>query len=191
MPSGELLVQSINNEIVYSVELNHDIPKCTCPDWNRNHLPCKHVISILHHFPVYIWEFLSPVYTYCPQVNLYKDIIHISDVPKNPSVHQLRVTEHCVGDTSELVGPPQITRVTRVSNRRPQCIQLFKDISSTLCRVTDQTSLEPVVQKLREVSNVLPDLVPRETDPPVRRVQKNYRQCSRQYRQFPSRTKRH
>lgn len=190
MPSGEFRVPSTNDEIEYCVKLDNDIPKCTCPDWNRYHLPCKHMISIFHHFPGYSWEFLSTVYTDCPHFNLDKDIIRISDVPKNPSVQQLRETEQCVRDISEPVGPPQLPRVTCAANKRIQCIQLVKDISSSLYHITDQTSLEPVLQKLREVSNGLQDLVPKENGLPLRLAQKKSRQGSRQYRQLPSRRKR-
>ena len=37
-------------------------PSCTCPDWIRYHIPCKHMFAVFHSIDGYSWENLPALY---------------------------------------------------------------------------------------------------------------------------------
>ena len=41
---------------------NKDMPSCTCKDWQRFHLPCKHFFAIFQHRANWQWEQLPQPY---------------------------------------------------------------------------------------------------------------------------------
>lgn len=63
LPNGEFCVPRSNGENFYLLDLERRMPSCSCLDWSKYHLPCKHMLSIFFHFPGHSWEFLHPDYT--------------------------------------------------------------------------------------------------------------------------------
>ena len=57
---GYFTVNSESHETGYTIYLgsNEEDPSCTCPDWKSNHLPCKHLCTILRCVPGISWESL-------------------------------------------------------------------------------------------------------------------------------------
>ena len=38
------------------------MPKCTCPDWDKFHMPCKHFFAIFRHRPDWSWSKLPKAF---------------------------------------------------------------------------------------------------------------------------------
>ena len=39
--------------------VNFRIPECTCKDWARHHIPCKHFFAVFEQCPGWSWQKLS------------------------------------------------------------------------------------------------------------------------------------
>ena len=59
----------------------HGEPSCTCKDWVKYHIPCKHFFGVFRLFPQWSWEALPQSYQQSPYLNL--DDQAISDYIKN------------------------------------------------------------------------------------------------------------
>ena len=46
------------------------MPSCTCMDWQRCHIPCKHFFVVFHHRPNWQWECLSAAYLQGPYLSM-------------------------------------------------------------------------------------------------------------------------
>jgi hypothetical protein len=53
-PSGK------QHKVQFRTEKN--TPQCTCKDWIRWHIPCKHFFAVFTHFPEWGWASLPKVY---------------------------------------------------------------------------------------------------------------------------------
>ena len=42
--------------------LNFQKPECTCKDWARHQIPCKHFFAVFQHFPNWNWSRLPQCY---------------------------------------------------------------------------------------------------------------------------------
>ena len=106
---GVFHVTSASNvDKTYTVRLastNSDTaPWCDCNDWARFHLPCKHILSIFHHFSNWSWSALPSEYTSFPHFSLDPDLLELvsrtlrttlpcttspqhADSPSTPCVH--------------------------------------------------------------------------------------------------------
>ncbi|XP_035699646.1 uncharacterized protein LOC118432224 [Branchiostoma floridae] len=62
---GHFTVKSSSRQNTHhttSFGINNSIPSCTCKDWQRFKLPCKHFCAVFHHVPGWGWHSLSPMY---------------------------------------------------------------------------------------------------------------------------------
>ena len=68
---GTFLVTSHRQDTTYTVVChgNH-APSCSCQDWCRHHLPCKHMLAVFMYKPAYGWESLPTEYTCLPIFHL-------------------------------------------------------------------------------------------------------------------------
>ena len=51
-------------------------PSCTCKDWIRYHIPCKHFFSIFTHRPLWQWDKLPQSYLQSAYLSSDTDAIH-------------------------------------------------------------------------------------------------------------------
>lgn len=61
--SSQFTVKSASGK-EHTVKFKNDenIPVCTCKDWTRWHIPCKHFFAIFNHFPSWGWTSLPKKY---------------------------------------------------------------------------------------------------------------------------------
>ena len=50
-------------------------PSCTCKEWHRTHLPCKHMFAIFRHKPDWGFDNLNKAYRTSPFFTLDEDLI--------------------------------------------------------------------------------------------------------------------
>jgi len=60
-------------------------PACTCKDWVKYHIPCKHFVGVFRLFPQWGWEMLPQSYQQSPYLNV--DDQAISDYVKDEPQH--------------------------------------------------------------------------------------------------------
>lgn len=56
----------------YTVSLTSPVPHCTCFDWDKNYLPCKHMIAVLQ---LYGWNLLPTEYSQFPIFTLDYEVL--------------------------------------------------------------------------------------------------------------------
>ena len=79
--SGKFEVQGNMKAHVVDFGLLSGEPSCTCKDWVKYHIPCKHFFGVFRLFPQWGWEALPQSYQQSPYLNL--DDQAISDYIKN------------------------------------------------------------------------------------------------------------
>ena len=50
-------------------------PSCTCKDWIRFNIPCKHFFAIFEHQPEWCWDSLPDAYLQSPHLNCDKQAL--------------------------------------------------------------------------------------------------------------------
>ena len=64
--TGVFSVMSETHDQFYSVHFesskDNSIPSCECMDWQRNYLPCKHMLAIMQSNNEWGWDNLPVVY---------------------------------------------------------------------------------------------------------------------------------
>ena len=73
---GLFTVQSMSST-VHSVDfgLSTGNPSCTCKDWIRFNIPCKHFFAIFEHQAKWCWDSLPDVYLQSPHLNCDKQAL--------------------------------------------------------------------------------------------------------------------
>ena len=61
--SGQFRIKSASGK-QHTVKFVSDdnMPQCTCKDWTRWHIPCKHFFAVFHYFPNWGWASLPKEY---------------------------------------------------------------------------------------------------------------------------------
>ena len=57
---GIFEVHKAGTEKKYAVRFEK--PECTCKDWARHRIPCKHLFAVFQHFPEWNWLRLPQSY---------------------------------------------------------------------------------------------------------------------------------
>ena len=62
-------------------------PACTCKDWVKYHIPCKHLFGVFRLFPQWGWEMLPQSYQQSPYLNVDDQAIsdYVRDEPQHYS----------------------------------------------------------------------------------------------------------
>lgn len=156
--TGVFSVISETNEQLYNVHFesskDKNIPSCECMDWQRNYLPCKHMLAIIQSSSEWGWGNLPVEYRESPYLTLDSDIIfkpvnHIEDeiqdqsmdnsYPPTPCLHEAEPGPEMHGNstvTAELPKPvfPKRTSVTR-------CCDLLSSIKNLVHECTSVPAL--------------------------------------------------
>ena len=48
--------------VKFGIDTPDEMPSCTCRDWQRHHIPCKHFFAVFHHRSDWPWERLPSTY---------------------------------------------------------------------------------------------------------------------------------
>ena len=68
-------VLSVDSGNKYAVTITDEQPTCSCVDYSRNHLPCKHMLAVFSEVPGCSWNDLPEGYRNSPCFNLDTDIL--------------------------------------------------------------------------------------------------------------------
>ena len=75
--NGTFLVPSVASSGTYAVQLQSSsgVPSCTCPDWLKYRLPCKHMLAVFSTYPAWGWDSLPAAYRNFPHFSLDPSIL--------------------------------------------------------------------------------------------------------------------
>lgn len=160
-----------NYHVYFRAPQDKEIPSCECLDWQRNYLPCKHLLAIIQDkkYDTWGWETLPTPYKESPFLNLdteilFKPVDHIlhevddtqqsCDAQQGFRDHEKETGEVTVTQTTtaELPKPvfPKRTTVTR-------CCDLLSRIKNLVYECTNSTSLanleKNLLSALQELEN--------------------------------------
>lgn len=85
LADGIFEVKSLSIKAVYHmVDFGQkSFPSCTCEDWKRLHLPCKHFCAVFKYFPGWQWTHLRENYKHAPYFQLFS-IFRSESLPARP-----------------------------------------------------------------------------------------------------------
>ena len=160
------LVSSLSGK-TYKVEYEHNIPCCSCPDFEKSHWPCKHILSVFEHYPQHGWDSLNALYTSQPCFNVDIDIITYQNMEQSPLV----VDTSCLNEKDE-----KKKTVTELEERtigdavslRKACIEVLKNVQESLYATEDVDVLRNVKEHLDELDLLLNKEVPKLCGLPIR-----------------------
>jgi len=99
----------------YAVSLDEETPSCECADWQRNCMPCKHMMAVFHHFPSCGWNTLSPEYTNFPAFIVDEDVVGIGNTATKEHAMQTEEYSRDVEPSSSDSGTSVHANVTLAS----------------------------------------------------------------------------
>lgn len=87
------------HRIDFGISTLEQMPSCTCKDWLRHHIPCKHFFAIFTHIPAWQWNNLPHTYLQSAYLSTDTQALHdyfqlsadssaelsISDADEHPS----------------------------------------------------------------------------------------------------------
>ncbi len=160
---------------LYSVTFHGDMPNCTCQDWARTHMPCKHILAIFVHLPSkYSWATLPEVYRNCPHFCVDEDFIqhHIgmpstdSASPQEDAEAQTDVKKSDESNnkkSSETRSVPGCTGTSSGAQTALQLRDILKEIGRISYLVTDDSALFELKEKAMDLMGVAREMAPKQS----------------------------
>ena len=145
-------------------------PSCQCPDWRRNHLPCKHLLAVCKAHPSLSWDSIPG--SYRDSVLFTLDLAHdIEDPPDdNPPDVPWTAGSPLTADSS----CDDATKDTNTNTDYKDAANIMSRARDTLTRVHDMTYLrfnkevaEEVATSLAAVEVILTTKCERSDDVPI------------------------
>ncbi|XP_075070539.1 uncharacterized protein LOC142159545 [Mixophyes fleayi] len=141
--SGIFKVNSeYDKEKYYTVNLGAECPECTCEDWIKFLLPCKHMCCIFQFVEGWGWEKINPSYSnnalFILDTDCFSDhTVRGGDEAEYPSegiMHTMSPLE----DLQHFEPRRRTKRTTLIIN----CVQTLKNITDTVYLLKEETYLE-------------------------------------------------
>jgi hypothetical protein len=169
----------------YSVDYEHNIPCCSCPDFVKHHWPCKHILAVFEHFPDYGWDALNSIYTSQPCFNIDADIEKTVSSDAFHVGEKLQDGDMCTQENSPVIDTntcakmdepddPISKKTTDAVSVRKTCVELLKNIQNNLYASDNVAVLLEVERKLFETDTFLDDNCPKICGIPTRRKTKTF-----------------
>ena len=145
----EVKSSKANNEW-YEVWFGDDcsLPWCTCHDWQKNLMPCKHMISIINNVEDITWESFSSLYKASPFFQLDMEVIGL------PAAHALKDNSDSNETNENNDANDNFDELPKqVNGKRTKasaCRELLQQIKSLTYLVSDNASLVELESQLCE-----------------------------------------
>lgn len=146
----------------------HDAtPSCTCKEWQRTHLPCKHMFAIFRHKPDWGFENLSEAYRTSPFFTLDEDLIFPNNNNNTQPVIEFTKEERMAADSEEIDNLMNIDKGNRPLPSRfkktvaAQCRELMNQAKSLTYIVDDTDILVQVRKSLKNCVKIMENSAPK------------------------------
>ena len=118
------------HRIDFCVSTSEEMPSCTCKDWLRHHIPCKHFFAIFTHQPAWQWNNLPQTYLQSAYLSTDTQALHDYFQPPTDNLADPSIT-----DTEEHPSPESNSTATSLpkpvsihQNVLIQCMYMLKCI---------------------------------------------------------------
>jgi hypothetical protein len=153
----DFFVKSPESGVEYRLHFGDvGMPLCSCPDWEKSHWPCKHMLAVVTHYPGQGWDFWPQEYTSSPYFCLDLDVTR-DGVPSPQDISS-------VSNTRVPVSPSQ----PPTHDTRQECFDLMKSINSGLYGITAGESLVIIHDELTVLDTLVSSHQDRVNGLPVR-----------------------
>lgn len=160
-------VHSVDSNNVYKVMITNTEPTCTCEDYARHHLPCKHMLAVIMSVPHCSWDTLPNGYKTCPHFSLDQNIIQqciqsIPDCQSNPATVQSENPDRDIQLTSKEESPLKSSQTPIEETKALDPIHVIlqsalgglNDIKSNMYLINDTLDLQEIYEKILELKSL-------------------------------------
>ncbi|XP_019639650.1 PREDICTED: uncharacterized protein LOC109481516 [Branchiostoma belcheri] len=154
------------------------MPSCTCKDWMRHKLPCKHMCAVFHHVPGCGWHSLARCYKDNPIFSLDEECLAQTrteysegnssesitvpmDVPLSCGLPELPCDEELCSASL----PPR-KRQNKTKLRR-ECASILREVTDLTYHLQDETYLEHLKEQLTNIKDDMRQHVPHDDTLPL------------------------
>ena len=81
------------NRVHFGTSTSEQMPSCTCKDWLRYHIPCKHFFAIFTHRSAWQWDSLPPTYLQSAYLSTDTQALHDYFQPSNSDSADPSITD--------------------------------------------------------------------------------------------------
>ncbi|XP_033969877.1 uncharacterized protein LOC117480070 isoform X1 [Trematomus bernacchii] len=130
------------------------MPSCTCKDWAKHKLPCKHFCAVFNHVHEWGWEKLASNYRDNPLFSLDNACLGQTSCERDDSGRS-DITDHTYTPVSvEMQSPcnalPERKRPRKVKQRR-ECASLLREITDLTYHLQDEDYLKTLTDQMTEI----------------------------------------
>ena len=172
---NKFAVPSETNDMKYSIYLgdDHTLPSCTCFDWKKHLIPCKHMMGVFKHSAGISWLSLGKDYRESVFFKIDYEVLGLEDETvdktfkeiekvneKNPSNKPLQEPPHPTLPEDNLVFSELPKRVSSTKTKASHCREILHQIKSLTFVVDDMDALEQLGEELRSSFEKLKQAAP-------------------------------
>lgn len=167
MDTGIFLVKSESiPEKSYHVNVGSDCPSCTCEDWYKLLLPCKHMCVILRCITAWKWENLHPSYAKNPLFVLDTEC-YFSTTEGAQTEQNLTIQDNLVVSPTEKPSPLPPRRRTELTQMIRRCVQILKKTTDCMYLITDKNLVSELISDCTKIYEKALSSVPKEHGIPI------------------------
>ncbi|KAI8488947.1 hypothetical protein Bbelb_334650 [Branchiostoma belcheri] len=171
----------------FETSSTNNMPSCTCRDWAKHKMPCKHFCAIFTLEEGWTWDKLSPAYRDNPLFSL-DDIFLASSSYTSSSCDD----DSWMEDTTPTVeldlpalspSPPvysdlPVKRKSRLNKLRRECASLLHEMTNVTYNLQDEVYLTAVKDELTTMYEEMLGRAPHDNTIPLRSPQKRKREAA-------------
>lgn len=139
------------------------MPSCTCEDWQKNLLLCKHFCAVFNLVPGCSWDSLCVTYRENPLFMLDEVCLGHSDTS---------VTLYAGGLIEPSSGSADLTSARAKARKRQRCGRLIKELADRVRHLQDESYMDGVIKTLKDLLEDVKKHTPPDAllnTPPVKR----------------------
>ena len=128
------------------------MPKCTCTDFTRTGLPCKHFFAVFEHSQDWKWDALPERYRENPHVSLDNAIVF-----GNADYDEFSISEGQTDPQQPMVPQPKVqprmATESQLMHEAMKCRETMKEITSLTYNVVDLNALQELGSSLKALKD--------------------------------------
>lgn len=161
--SGQIYqVKSMDKTYQVTMGSEKEFPNCTCEDFRRNFLPCKHFFAILKYTHE-SWSNLSPLYTESPFINLDVSALEMQKV--NVSADLNIPNPQLLGEKGENLNTDDLQEST--SKLRRDVVTNLKELQNKAYICSSHNALSKCLSILENANALLSENVEKQDGLPI------------------------
>lgn len=161
------------------------IPSCSCIDWKKNLLPCKHMLAVITKINSVTWDSVSKKYRDSPFLKLDNEIIAPCELK---SRSQSAVNTQINANIALINDIPKKAYSSRTKASR--CRELLTQVKSATFLVDNADVLDTLEKNLERMVQMLHGHEPKEDSLSLRQPEKNQIEKFKNYKKLPCPKKR-